>query len=439
MLLSSYVFYAWWDWRFLILLAFSSAVDFLVGMKIEDAASSSAKKRWLWVSLFTNLGILCTFKYFNFFAQSLAQALSWVGVTPHWATINVLLPVGVSFYTFQELSYVFDVYRGNFKASRDPINFFLFVSYFPHMVAGPIQRADKLLTQLQKERVVTAQAIINGISLFAIGLFKKLVLADLAAGYVDQTWSRLGDASPADVVMAFYLFSIQIYGDFSGYSDMAKGMSCFFGIDLMENFKQPYFASSITDFWRRWHISLSTWLRDYLYIPLGGNRGSPLRTYFNLLTTMFIGGLWHGANWTFVIWGTLHGIYLSVHKLWLTLSGKSEGASPSSIFSRLLSMIFTFHLVTFTWVFFRAPDLSTAMLFLRRLSEWNLSYELDWAPLSIAFVALWLVDMADFLESKQLTIMRAPSPVRFAYFGTLLGLIFLLSQPGETPFIYFQF
>lgn len=318
LLVTGYVFYAFWDWRFCGLLLLTTVFDYGCGRLLE-IVPDRRRKLLLIFSLVANLGILGFFKYFNFFVDSAASMLGWFGFQANMPVLQVILPVGISFYTFQSMSYVIDVYRRDIRAEKDFLLYAAFVVYFPQLVAGPIERAPHLLGQLREPRVVDGARIVSGLTLILIGLFKKMAIADSVAGSVDTIFSDPANYRGVILLKGLWLFSLQIYGDFSGYTDIARGVSRLMGVELMENFNQPYLSRNITEFWRRWHISLSTWLRDYLYIPLGGNRGSTAFVYRNLFLTMVIGGFWHGANWTFIIWGALHGIYLSAHKLLLSL------------------------------------------------------------------------------------------------------------------------
>ncbi|MBO7681075.1 MAG: MBOAT family protein, partial [Thermoguttaceae bacterium] len=325
LLLSSYLFYAWWDWRFVALLLYVTFVNYLAGLKIAEARPKSGgegdalvhsprEKFWLWTAVAISLGLLGFFKYFNFFADSLVHLLNVLGFGATPFALRILLPVGISFFTFQALAYTIDIYRGKETVQRNFPLFALYISFFPQLVAGPIERSTRLIPQLKKRRVVTKEMIASASQLILVGYFKKIFLADGVAPVVNSIFEKPDGLCGLALLMGAYLLALQIYGDFSGYTDIARGVARLFGIELCLNFRQPYFASNITDFWRRWHISLSTWLRDYLYIPLGGNRKGKGRTYRNLMLTMLLGGLWHGANWTFVAWGGLHGLFLMAHK-----------------------------------------------------------------------------------------------------------------------------
>ncbi len=321
LLVASYVFYGWWDYRFLVLMLASTVFDYVVGLKLATNSFPTARRRWITASLVGNLGLLGCFKYFNFFLDSTRSVLELMGFHADLWTLSIILPAGISFYTFQSLSYTIDIYRGHIQPARNFWDFALSVSFFPHLVAGPIQRADSLLRQIERPRSMTWDGWCEGSALVLIGLFKKMAIADMLAPLVERTFSRPEQCSSLILLFGVYCFAVQIYADFSGYTDIARGVARFMGFELMINFNQPYFAADITDFWRRWHISLSTWLRDYLYISLGGNRHGTLRTYRNLMLTMVLGGLWHGAAWTFVVWGALHGLYLAAHKFVMQLVG----------------------------------------------------------------------------------------------------------------------
>ncbi|MFO1490970.1 MAG: MBOAT family O-acyltransferase [Kiritimatiellia bacterium] len=313
LLVASYVFYGWWDWRFLSLVFASTLLDYVCGLKIVD--DPVRRKLWIGISMTGNLGLLFFFKYFNFFAASTAALLHSLGLEAGWTTLNIVLPVGISFYTFQTMSYTLDIYRGTLAPTRSLLNFSLYVAFFPQLVAGPIERASHLLPQVEKPRRPTYQGLREGFWLILHGYLLKVVVADNLGPFADEIFNHPESARGLAVPLALAAFAFQIYGDFAGYSNIARGLCKWMGFDLMVNFRMPYFATNPSDFWRRWHISLSTWLRDYLYIPLGGNRGGPARTHRNLLLTMVLGGLWHGAAWHFVAWGLYHGLLLSGHRL----------------------------------------------------------------------------------------------------------------------------
>lgn len=315
LVLASYFFYGYWDWRFCSLLLLSTVIDFFIAKSLQKSDDDKRRKLLLSLSLFSNLGILFFFKYFNFFIDSFKSISSDLGVELDFLHLNIILPVGISFYTFQTLSYTIDVYRKKLKPTTNFIDFALFVSFFPQLVAGPIERASNLLPQLARRNKVKVEQIKQGVVLIVTGLFRKVMIGDTSGRYVDHIFGNIEMYKSSEVIAALILFSIQIYADFSGYSKIARGTAKLLGIELMKNFEQPYLSTNITEFWRRWHISLSSWLKDYLYFSLGGNRKGKMKMYRNLMLTMLLGGLWHGASWNFVIWGGLHGVYLIIHKL----------------------------------------------------------------------------------------------------------------------------
>ena len=307
--ISSYLFYGWWDWRFLSLIFFSTIVDYFVGIALSKEKKSKTRKKLLLISIFVNLGFLGFFKYYNFFLDNFIEAFSFFGSEFQSSPLNIILPVGISFYTFQSLSYTIDVYRNKFEPTKDFVSFTAFVSFFPQLVAGPIERATNLLPQFYKKRHFEYDKAVEGFHLIIWGLFKKIVIGDSCGAYVDQIFSDYENMNSISLLLGAIYFAFQIYGDFSGYSDIAIGTSKLFGINLKMNFNFPYFSRDIAEFWRRWHISLSTWFRDYLYIPLGGSRGSTLLSFRNIFIVFLISGFWHGANWTFIVWGGVHAIY----------------------------------------------------------------------------------------------------------------------------------
>lgn len=449
LLFASYLFYGWWDWRFLSLLAISTLVDYSLGKRISGTSAQSARKYLLAASIVVNLGMLAVFKYFNFFVDSAAAVLQFAGLNANLPLLSVVLPVGISFYTFQSLAYVIDVYRGSQQPARSVIDFALYVSYFPQLVAGPIERASRLLPQLQKQRVVTRDQWNSGLALMLCGYVKKVAIADAIAPYADPVFNHPQVYSSAATWVAMYSFAIQIYCDFSGYSDIARGVSRLMGIELMENFRQPYLASNISDFWRRWHISLSEWLRDYLYFPLGGSRRGTVRQYMNLLLTMLLGGLWHGASWNYVLWGGLHGCYLVVHKL---AAGKRPAKRATSQFPslRIVALVVktfvTFHMVSFAWIFFRCPDLPRALDFLGGLAPALLGLP-DWGRFLpgavVMLVYCAVVTLALDVASSRTQHKAAQSILPWwgwgaAYAAGLLAIAYFRGDSGEA-FIYFQF
>src|SRR6204780_1581942 len=353
LLFASYLFYGWWDWRFLCLMIASTLIDYFIAIKIADAEDKRTRRSLLILSLVINFSILGFFKYFNFFADSLHASLAALGVQVSLPLLRIILPPGISFYTFQEVAYIVDVYAERIPASRSFFDYGLFISLFPHLIAGPIQRPSHLLPQVQKPRQWDSDKAFDGLLLILEGLFRKCVIADNCALIANAAFGgAFGKPSLPVVMLGTYAFAWQIYGVFSGYSDIARGSAQLLGFHFMVNFRQPYFADSIQDFWRRWHISLSTWLRDYLYIPLGGNRNGRWMTYRNLMLTMLLGGMWHGASWNFLIWGGYHGALLSVERA--VRGGREEREGWTLLYP--LQAMFTFTLVLVGWVFFRAAD-----------------------------------------------------------------------------------
>jgi D-alanyl-lipoteichoic acid acyltransferase DltB (MBOAT superfamily) len=368
LLVASYVFYGAWDWRFLGLIALSTLIDYAVGLRIAASDDPARRKRWVVVSIVSNLGILGAFKYAGFFAASLGRLGEALGLDVSPPVLSIVLPVGISFYTFQTLSYTIDVYRGLLKPTRNLLDFALFVSFFPQLVAGPIERATRLLPQIEGARRTTSQQLASGAWLILWGTFKKVVVADNLGALVNAVYAPGAEPTGLEVLFATYAFAFQIYGDFSGYTDVARGVARLLGVELMLNFDLPYLATSPADFWRRWHISLSSWLRDYLYIPLGGNRKGRARTYVNLMLTMLLGGLWHGAAWTFVVWGAYQGLLLALHRAlapWLARVAPTTAAGRAAWW--LVRVVVTFHLVCLGWLVFRAASLDDVLRLLGTL------------------------------------------------------------------------
>lgn len=435
LLAASYVFYGWWDVRFLSLILLSTVVDFAMAHRIHSTGDAGRRKKWLLVSLIANLGLLGFFKYWGFFVDSAATALASLGLEANVPTLRVLLPVGISFYTFQTLSYVIDVYRRKMEPERSLVQFALFVAFFPQLVAGPIERARHLLPQLQNLPTSRRQIDWSGSGLLILrGLFRKVVIADGVAPLVNEVFAAPGTYGSITVAMGVIAFSLQIYGDFAGYTDIARGTARLFGVDLMENFRAPYLSRSFSEFWRRWHISLSTWLRDYLYIPLGGNRGGQWQTFRNLMITMLLGGLWHGAAWGFVVWGGLHGVYLAVER-WVAQRHRTGGYRAVRLPAAIV-----FGVVTLTWIPFRASTLTGAADVLEALFGPVSGAQLASAPLVVGLMALatLAIDKAD-LEGRVDPVAGSPTFVRgLAYGGAMVAAI-LFASVTAVPFIYFQF
>lgn len=374
LLLASYFFYACWDWRFLFLLVFSTALDYFTGIKMFEAKTDTHKKIWFWISVSINLGFLGIFKYYNFFAESLATALGAIGFQANFWTLQVILPVGISFYTFHGLSYVIDIYKNRIEPERNVVTYSLFVSYFPLLVAGPIERATHLLPQIKKRRIFSSEKAIDGINQIIWGLFKKVVIADGCAIYANSIFENYESQNSLTLLLGGVYFAFQIYGDFSGYSDIALGTSKLFGIDLLKNFNYPYFSRDIAEFWRRWHISLSSWFKDYLYIPLGGSKGGTWMKIRNTFIIFLVSGFWHGANWTFIIWGALNAIYfiplLLTHNNRNNIESVASGRILPSL-KEFLAMIFTFFLTVIAWIFFRSDTISNAFKYLKKMFSFN--------------------------------------------------------------------
>ncbi len=432
LLVASYVFYGWWDWRFLLLIALSTVVDFVAAGRIHRASADSVRRAWLTLSCVTNLGALGLFKYYGFFATSLSELFNSMGYQLDVFTLNVILPVGISFYTFQTLSYTIDVYRREMEPERQFLVFAVFVAFFPQLVAGPIERGRTMLPQFRRIQPVTIDGFIRGISYVLMGLFAKLVLADNAAAIANQAFSS-GSHNLGNTLTGTYAFAIQIYGDFAGYSSIAIGLGAMLGFKISPNFCQPYLATSFREFWQRWHISLSSWLRDYLYIPLGGNRGGSWATYRNLMLTMILGGLWHGAAWTFVIWGVLHGGYLAVERAF-----GGSGESPKTRWGRTLASILVFHAVCLAWIFFRAASFGQAFAMLGGLLRPGMG-----APMGMLLVPLLAliglaVDRWSEATGEAVPILRlGPVGLGLAWAGIIIAIILFAGEPQT--FIYFQF
>lgn len=443
LLAASYFFYGWWDYRFCALLAISTVVDYFVGSALARGESERRRKGLLLISLATNLGILGFFKYFNFFVGSAEKLLEGLGMQANTMVLQIVLPVGISFYTFQTLSYTIDVYRRRLEPVRRPIDFALYVAFFPQLVAGPIERATHLLPQIQKRRKVSWEQFSTGFQLIFIGFVRKLLIADVVAVPVNEIFASPEQHGTMTLLIGLYLFSIQIYCDFAGYTDIARGCARLMGIDLMRNFEHPYFSTSITEFWRRWHISLSSWLRDYLYIPLGGNRKGTFNTYRNLMLTMLLGGLWHGASWTFVVWGGLHGLYLAVHKLLLGEKApvtENRRRSLKEWPRDLFLMLLTFHLVALTWIFFRAEGIGQAWSYLTGIVSFSGGIDLfGVSKLGLAVLLLALIDIPQYRSGSHTVFLRWAWPVRGLVYAGLFVMLCALRSDGDIPFIYFQF
>jgi alginate O-acetyltransferase complex protein AlgI len=440
---ASIFFYCCWDYRFVSLLLASCVLDFWAGRYIYRArlaGDRAAMKRGLLASLTGNLGMLAFFKYFGFFVSSADSALRAFGFTPSLPVLNIVLPVGISFYTFQTLSYAIDIYRGQLDPVDRFLDFALFVAFFPHMVAGPIMRAVDLLPQMTRPRVVTQANLERGLLLFGMGLLRKVAIADPAGMLADGYFANPSSFATIPLVCGLVLYGLQIYNDFAGYSDMARGAAWLLGFDLMRNFRHPYFAKNIADFWKRWHISLSTWLRDYLYIPLGGNRKGAARTTINLFLTMLLGGLWHGASWNFVIWGGLHGTYLAAYHMWRRWRDSREMQwKPYPLASRVISSIAVYALVTFAWLFFRAHDSGTTIAYLSGLSALSQGGEGALLPVFALWGLTLAIDLPQAVTDDELFALRWAFVPRAAAVAAACLVILFSGQMRHEPFIYFQF
>ena len=446
---SSYFFYACWDWRFLSLILFSTLVDYGVGIGLKNEANKSKRVALLWTSICVNLGFLGFFKYHNFFLENFSSAFSLFGSEIKTTSLDIILPVGISFYTFQTLSYTLDVYKRKLQPTKDFISFAAFVCFFPQLVAGPIERATNLLPQFTKKRNFDYEKAVDGMRQILWGLFKKIVIADNCAQYANLIFNNSTDYGGSTLALGALFFTFQIYGDFSGYSDIAIGTSRLFGFHLKQNFAFPYFSRDVAEFWRRWHISLSTWFRDYLYIPLGGSRGNKWQKIRNTFLVFCVSGFWHGANWTFVIWGALNACYflplLLNNKNRKHLDTVAQGRSLPS-FKEFFSILFTFGLTVFAWIFFRAENTSHAFQYIAEITSTSLfeapKFEgmrsaLTTGILTFLFVLIEWNGRAGQYGIEHL-LLRWKKPMRTAfYFTIVIGI--LLFGGKEHDFIYFQF
>ncbi len=447
---ASYFFYGWWDWRFLGLILLSTVVDFYCAKFIANSSDPARRKTLLTLSLALNFGFLGFFKYFNFFIDSANTFLHALGVTTvPIGMLEILLPPGISFYTFQAVAYIVDVYHKKLEPSESLVEYGLFISLFPHLIAGPIQRPGHLLPQVHAARTLDYAKIFDGVMLIVSGLFRKCVIADNCGIIADAAFSgRMGEPDFMIVVLGVYAFTWQIYGDFSGYSDIARGSAQLLGFHFMVNFRQPYLARGIGDFWNRWHMSLSTWLRDYLYIPLGGSKNGERQTLRNLFLTMLIGGFWHGANWTFVIWGGIHGAGLCIERWIRTRFGIGVGKSTreaevASLFSPSAwgVRILVFQFVAFTRIFFRAPSIGDAMAMFRGLGrwEWRPEYLTAFKFLAVFTIPLFVLDLALEARGEEYLFEKASLQRRYILAGALTALTLAFSGNQTNAFIYFQF
>ena len=446
---SSYVFYGWWDWRFLTLILFSTLIDFFVSQGLSRGENQSRRKVLLWVSITVNLGFLGFFKYYNFFLDNFISAFSFFGMEIKANTLSIILPVGISFYTFQTLSYTIDVYKRKLNPTKDFIAFAAFVCFFPQLVAGPIERATHLLPQFYKKRQFDYAKAVDGMRQILWGLFKKMVIADNCAEFANQIFNNSVDYNGSTLILGALFFTFQIYGDFSGYSDIAIGTSRLFGFDLKQNFAFPYFSRDIAEFWRRWHISLNTWFRDYLYIPLGGSRGGTKMKIRNTFIIFIVSGFWHGANWTFIIWGALNALYF----LPIMLSNNNrknldvvaQGKLLPS-FRELIGMLTTFGLTVFAWIFFRAENIRHAWSYINTIFSKslfnNINIELkpkDFLIFPLLFMFLFVEWIGRTQEHALGSFLTKNNIVfRWSFYFTLIVLLIVMSSKQQ-DFIYFQF
>ena len=448
---ASYVFYGWWDWRFLSLILFSTLVDYSIGKKLRTENQQSKRKILLWTSIIVNLGFLGFFKYYNFFLDNFVDAFSLFGMQINANSLNIILPVGISFYTFQTLSYTIDVYKRKLEPTKDFMAFSAFVCFFPQLVAGPIERATNLLPQFYKKRTFEYHKAVDGMRQILWGLFKKVVIADNCAEFANQIFNNSADMNGSTLVLGAIFFTFQIYGDFSGYSDIAIGTSRLFGFDLKQNFATPYFSRDIGEFWRRWHISLSTWFRDYLYIPLGGSRGGTWMKVRNTFAIFLVSGFWHGANWTFIIWGALNAIYFL--PLLLTNSNRknlgvvAEGKIVPSL-RELFSMLTTFTLTVFAWIFFRAENISHAFSYIKGIFSKSIINTPKFDNIEDANSTLFLIFTFLLLEwmgrkdkfAIETTLANSRYIIRWLFYFLLILIIYIYGNYNSNlEFIYFQF
>ena len=445
LLIASYYFYACWNWKFLFLLIFSTALDYYTGIKISESKEVKSKQFWLTLSILINVGFLGFFKYYNFFVSSFVEAISHIGIHINTWTLKVILPVGISFYTFHGLSYVIDIYRGKVKPVRNFVDYSVFVSFFPLLVAGPIERATHLLPQIQSKRTFNFNNAADGLRQMLWGFFKKIVIADQCASYTTAIFNNQHAYSGSDLLMGALFFSFQIYCDFSGYSDIALGTARLFGLELLRNFAFPYFSRDVAEFWRRWHISLSSWFRDYLYIPLGGSKGSTWNKIRNVLIVFVVSGFWHGANWTFIFWGLLNAIFIMPSIIFKTNRNNLDIVAEDRNFpslKELISMGITFSLIAFAWIFFRSQNLTDAFGYVSHIFSRSL-FTIPTMKPRILITLIFLFLIIEWIGRRQqyaLANFELKSPKIFrwtVYYGIVL-LIFYFAG-SEQPFIYFQF
>ena len=449
LLLASYFFYACWDWRFLFLLMFSTLLDYFTGLKMQDAKNQKRKQFWFWLSIAINLGFLGIFKYYNFFAESFAETISHIGLQVNPWTLKVILPVGISFYTFHGLSYVIDIYKGRIKAESNVVDYAVFVSFFPLLVAGPIERATHLLPQIKKRRTFDYTKAVDGLRQILWGLFKKIVIADNCAEFANQIFNNFADQSGSNLALGAVFFAFQIYGDFSGYSDIAIGTARLFGIDLLRNFAFPYFSRDIAEFWRRWHISLSSWFKDYLYIPLGGSKGGNWMRIRNTFIIFIVSGFWHGANWTFIVWGALNALFILPSIIMKTNRNNLETVAQGNLLPTMkefFQITITFTLAVFAWIFFRAENITHALSYISGIfskSLFSIPTITPRFPVLIIIILIIIFTIIEWLGREQQYAIaklgtRWKSSLRYAMYYAIIIAIFWFAGKDQ-QFIYFQF
>ncbi|WP_452220376.1 MBOAT family O-acyltransferase [Lacinutrix salivirga] len=446
LIIASYIFYGWWDWRFLSLILFSSLLDYTIGLRLKKEKQQANRKLLLWISIFVNIGFLGFFKYYDFFVDNFIDAFSFFGNKIQPNTLNIILPVGISFYTFQTLSYTIDVYRKKLTPTSSLFSFLAFVSFFPQLVAGPIERATNLLPQFYKTRKFNYNVAVDGCRQILWGFFKKVVIADNCAEYANQIFNNSEDYSGSTLLIGALFFTFQIYGDFSGYSDIAIGTSRLFGINLKQNFAFPYFSRDIAEFWRRWHISLSSWFKDYLYIPLGGSRGGTLLKIRNTFIIFLVSGFWHGANWTFVFWGLLNALYFLPILLANRNRSHLDVVAKNTILPSVkeaINMMLTFYLTVIAWVFFRAENLNHAWSYLKGMCDKSLFFLPTIRPTNLILLILFFLIVEWFgrhqLYAIENVLIKKSRPIRWTFYMLLIVLIFVFSAESKPEFIYFQF
>ncbi len=445
LLLSSYFFYSCWDYRFLFLLLFSTLLDFYSGLKIHQSDNARSRKFWFWLSIIINIGLLGVLKYYNFFVVSFAESLSLLGFEANIQTLNIILPIGISFYTFHGLSYIIDVYKKRISAEENFIDYAVFVSFFPLLVAGPIERATHLLPQIKAKRFFSYNNAVSGLRQILWGLFKKIVIADGCAEYANIVFNNSSEYSGSSHVLAAVFFTFQIYGDFSGYSDIALGTARLFGIELLRNFNYPYFSRDIAEFWRRWHISLSSWFKDYLYIPLGGSNGSIWLKIRNTFIIFLVSGFWHGANWTFIVWGLLNALYIMPSIIFSSNRNNMDIVARGKLlpsFKEFVAINITFVLTVFAWIFFRAKDISSAFNYVSEIFSETLFTLPHNIPYDIIFLILIFMLIEWINREEKFSLhnfgLLWPKYVRLSFYVLLCLCIYLYSGKEE-KFIYFQF